>query len=70
MYFVNQKKVYAFMLPYHHITIRLLKKMGVTIEQTQDATKATLNLKEQKMLLLFYGLAFLCQRLKSVFEDF
>ena len=38
--------VYAFMLPDNHRAIRLLGKMGFTIEHTQDVTKVTLNLKE------------------------
>ena len=38
--------VYSFMLPDNHRAIRLLRKMGFTIEQSQDVTKATLNLKE------------------------
>ncbi|MCJ7613146.1 GNAT family N-acetyltransferase [Candidatus Bathyarchaeota archaeon] len=38
--------VYAFMLPDNHRAIRLLGKMGFTIEHTRDVTKATLNLKE------------------------
>jgi acetyltransferase len=38
--------VYAFMLPDNHRAIRLLKKMGFTIEHAQDVAKATLNLKE------------------------
>jgi acetyltransferase len=38
--------VYALMLPDNHRAIGLLRKMGFTIEQSQDVTKATLNLKE------------------------
>ena len=38
--------VYSFMLPDNHRAIKLLRKMGFTIEQSQDVTKATLNLKE------------------------
>jgi acetyltransferase len=38
--------VYALMLPDNHRAIRLLKKMGFTIERSQDVTKATLNLKD------------------------
>ena len=38
--------VYAFMLPDNHRAIRLVKKMGFTIEYATDVTKATLNLKD------------------------
>jgi acetyltransferase len=38
--------VYALMLPDNHRAIGILRKMGFTIEQSQDVTKATLNLKE------------------------
>ena len=38
--------VYAFMLPDNRRAINLLKKMGFTLEESQDVTKATLNLKE------------------------
>jgi len=38
--------VYAFMLPDNRRAINLLKKMGFTLEKSQDVTKATLNLKE------------------------
>lgn len=38
--------VYSLMLPDNHRAIRLLRKMGFTIEKFQDVTKATLNLKE------------------------
>jgi acetyltransferase len=38
--------VYAFMLPDNRRAIRLLKKMGFTIEYAADVTKATLNLKD------------------------
>jgi len=38
--------VYSFMLPDNHRAIRLVRKMGFTIEHSQDVTKATLNLKE------------------------
>jgi acetyltransferase len=38
--------VYAFMLPDNQRAIRLLKKMGFTIEYATDVTKATLNLKD------------------------
>jgi acetyltransferase len=38
--------IYSFMLPDNHRAIRLLRKMGFTIQKYQDVTKATLNLKE------------------------
>jgi acetyltransferase len=38
--------VYAFMLPDNYRAIRLLKKMGFSIEYEKDVTKATLHLKE------------------------
>jgi acetyltransferase len=38
--------VYALMLPDNYRAISLLKKMGFTIERSQDVTKATLNLKD------------------------
>ncbi|MCW4015155.1 MAG: GNAT family N-acetyltransferase [Candidatus Bathyarchaeota archaeon] len=38
--------VYAFMLPDNHRAISLVKRMGFSIEHSQDVTKATLNLKE------------------------
>jgi acetyltransferase len=38
--------IYAFMLPDNQRAIRLLKKMGFTIEYATDVTKATLNLKD------------------------
>jgi len=38
--------VYAFMLPDNYRAIRLLKKMGFTIQYAQDVAKATLNLKD------------------------
>jgi acetyltransferase len=38
--------VYALMLPDNYRAIRLLKKMGFTIEYQKDVTKATLRLKE------------------------
>ena len=37
--------IYSFMLPDNHRAIRLLRKMGFTIEKSQDVIKATLNLK-------------------------
>jgi acetyltransferase len=40
--------VYAFMLPDNYRAIRLLKKMGFTIEYTKDVTKATLHMKEER----------------------
>jgi len=40
--------VYAFMLPDNYRAIRLLKKMGFTIEYAKDVTKASLNLKEER----------------------
>ena len=38
--------IYAFMLPDNYRAIRLLKKMGFTIEYAKDVTKAILRLKE------------------------
>jgi len=40
--------VYALMLPDNYRAIRLLKKMGFTIQYTQDVAKATLNLKDEE----------------------
>ena len=40
--------VYAFMLPDNYRAIKLLKKMGFTIQYETDVPKATLNLKEER----------------------
>ncbi|PVX27856.1 MAG: hypothetical protein CW716_00105 [Candidatus Bathyarchaeum sp.] len=43
----NLETVYALMLKDNYRAIKLLKKMGFTIQREEDVTKATLNLKEE-----------------------